>query len=149
MNALRHIHASCVARDGAGVLLLGPPGSGKSDLALRLISRGFLLVGDDQVTIQRDTVRPAAALAGLLEVRGLGIVRMPFAAEAKLVLMVDLAPGRSPAEMTSRMPEPCRTREGVPVIALDPCAASAPDRVILALDCALGRVTQLAGAFAP
>ena len=39
--------------------------------------------------------------------------------------------------------------EGVPVIALDPCAASAPDRVILALDCALGRVTQLAGAFAP
>ena len=112
MNALRHIHASCVARDGAGVLLLGPPGSGKSDLALRLISRGFLLVGDDQVTIQRDTVRPAAALAGLLEVRGLGIVRMPFAAEAKLVLMVDLAPGRSPAEMTSRMPEPCRTRKG-------------------------------------
>ncbi len=131
------------------MLLLGPPGSGKSDLVLRLISRGFLLVGDDQVAIEGDTARPAAELAGLLEVRGLGIVRMPFAAEAKLTLVVDLAADGPGAETAARMPEPYRTTAGVPVIALDAFAASAADRVVLALDCALGRVTQVAGAFAP
>jgi HPr kinase/phosphorylase len=131
------------------VLLVGPSGSGKSDLALRLISRGFLLVGDDQVAIEGDMARPAAALAGLLEVRGLGIVRMPFAAEAKLALMVDLALVGPGAESDSRIPEPNRNPAAVPVIALDAFAASAADRVILGLDCALGRVTQVAGAFAP
>lgn len=134
---------------GLEFLLLGPPGSGKSDLVLRLISRGFLLVGDDQVAIEGDTARPAAELAGLLEVRGLGIVRMPFAAQAKLALVVDLAAAKSGAGTSPRMPEPYPATAGVPVIAMDAFAASAADRVILALDCALGRATQVAGAFAP
>lgn len=149
MNGPRYIHATCVARGGAGVLLLGPPGAGKSDLALRLISRGFLLVGDDQVAIEGDTARPAAVLAGLLEVRGLGIVRMPFAAEAKLALVVELAAGSSGTEAAPRMPDSYPATAGIPVIALDAFAVSAADRVMLALDCALGRVTQVAGAFAP
>lgn len=135
------LHASCVARDGAGVLLLGPSSSGKSDLALRLIGRGFTLVGDDQVIVSNGIVRSAPALAGLLEVRGLGIVRLPFALEARLALVVRLAE-------PERLPHPERHETGAPTIALNPFAASAPDIVALALDCALRRVTQVAGAFA-
>ena len=61
------IHASCAARDGAGVLLLGPPGSGKSDLVLRLLDRGFTLVADDRVVIEDGHASAPAALAGLLQ----------------------------------------------------------------------------------
>lgn len=136
------LHASCIARDRAGVLLLGCPGSGKSDLALRLIGRGFVLVGDDQVIFSDGFIRPAPALAGLLEVRGLGIMRLPFLPEARLSLVVRLAE-------PERLPHPERHETGAPVITLDAFAASAPDTVALALDCALGRVEQVAGAFAP
>ncbi len=137
------IHASCVARDRAGVLLLGPPGSGKSDLALRLLEHGFMLVADDRVEIESGIARPPPHLAGLLEVRGLGIVRLAHAAEAALALAVRLGP---PAE---RLPWPARDAElALPVIALDPAAPSAAARVALALDCALGRIAQVAGAFA-
>src|SRR6516162_9304950 len=78
------IHASCAARDGAGVLLLGPPGSGKSDLALRLLDCGFMLVADDRVEVEGGVARPPPALAGLLEVRGLGILRLPYLQSARL-----------------------------------------------------------------
>jgi len=143
MDSQGQIHASCVSRDGAGVLLLGPPGSGKSDLALRLLSRGFILVADDRVVIERGLARPVPGLAGLLEVRGLGIVRLAHAAEARLVLAVEL--GGAP-----RLPEPRRhARLDLPLVAVEAFAASAPERVALALDCAFGRVPQVAGAFAP
>ncbi len=136
------MHASCVARDGAGVLLLGAPGSGKSDLALRLMDRGFMLVADDRVEIENRVARPPAALAGLLEVRGLGILRMPHLAEARLALAVEL--GRA-----CRLPAPAAHPElNLPLLAIDPASASAAQRVALALDCALGRIQQLAGAFA-
>jgi HPr kinase/phosphorylase len=137
------IHASCIARDDAGVLLLGPSGAGKSDLALRLIDRGFILVADDRVDIAAGIARPPPALAGLLEIRGLGIVRLAYLPAARLALAVMLA---ADAE---RLPMPSRDRElDVPRIALDPAAASAPARVALALDAALGRCAFLAGAFA-
>ena len=138
------IHASCAARDGAGVLLLGPPGSGKSDLVLRLIDRGFMLVADDRVDITNGHASPPDALAGLLEVRGLGILRLPHLARAELALAVTLG-GAVP-----RLPEPARDAAlGLPVLAVDAARAAAPQIVALALDCALGRLAQRAGAFAP
>jgi HPr kinase/phosphorylase len=135
------IHASCAARDGHGVLLTGPPGSGKSDLLLRLLDLGFALVADDQVEIQDRAARPPPALAGLLEVRGLGILRLPYTPQAALALAVALEPGE-------RLPHPQRHPTGLPLVSIDPALASAPARVRIALDCALGRITQLAGAFA-
>jgi HPr kinase/phosphorylase len=137
------IHGSCASRGGGGVLLIGPPGAGKSDLVLRLLARGFDLVADDRVDIVDGIARPVPALAGLLEIRGLGIVRLPHVASARLVLAVELtAP-------TARLPAPIRYDAlDLPLARIDPQAASAPERVALALDCALGRVTQVAGAFA-
>jgi len=137
------MHGSCAARDGQAVLLIGPPGVGKSDLVLRLLGRGFDLVADDRVDIADGRVTAPHAIKGLLEVRGLGILRLPAVADARLALVADL--GIRP----ERLPEP-RIHSGlvVPLVHIDAQAASAPDRIIMALDCALGRVTQLAGAFA-
>ncbi len=74
------VHASCVSIDGAGVLLRGPPGSGKSDLALRLIDGGGRLVADDQVELTEAGGRVLATapgeIAGRMEVRGIGIVAL-------------------------------------------------------------------------
>jgi HPr kinase/phosphorylase len=136
------IHGSCASRTGDGVLLIGPPGAGKSDLLLRLLARGFDLVADDRVEIVDGIARPVVALAGLLEVRGLGIVRLPYVASTRLALAVELVGS------AARLPGPTRDdRLGLQLVQIDPQAASAPERVALALDCALGRVTQLAGAF--
>jgi HPr kinase/phosphorylase len=100
-------------------------------------------VADDQVNIADGMASCPASLAGLLEVRGLGIVRLPFRLQARLALVVELD-GRGDR---LPMPQPHPTF-GVPVVHLDAAAASAPDKVVLALDCALGRVSQVAGAFA-
>jgi HPr kinase/phosphorylase len=141
------IHGSCAAKAGAGVLLVGPPGSGKSDLVLRLRIHGFDLVADDRVEVDHGIARPPPALAGLLEVRGLGIFRLPYAAEARLALVVDLAALLPPG--TPRLPMPERHAAlDLPLVRIDAAAASAPERVALALDGALGRVGQIAGAFA-
>jgi HPr kinase/phosphorylase len=126
-----------------GVLLTGPSGSGKSDLLLRLLSRGFSLVADDRVEVTGLLARPVSALAGLLEVRGLGIVRLSYEKEARLALAVELTPD------TTRMPVPARhPLLDLPLLRLDPSQASAPEKIALALDCVLGRTAQLAGAFA-
>lgn len=136
------IHASCAARNGHGVLLLGPSGAGKSDLLLRLLDHGFALVADDQVQIEDGMARAPAPLAGLLEVWGFGIVRLPFLPQARLALAVQLA-------TPPRMPDPVQyTGTAIPMVAVDPALCSAPARVALALDCALGRVQQVAGALA-
>jgi HPr kinase/phosphorylase len=136
------IHASCASLDGAGVLLVGPPGSGKSDLVLRLLDRGFCLVADDRVEIEDGMARAPAALAGLLEIRGFGIVCLPHVAAARLALVVNLERGE-------RLPLPQRhAATGLPLINLDPERAAAPQIVALALDCARGRARQQVGAFA-
>jgi HPr kinase/phosphorylase len=143
MLSQRRMHGSCVSKDGDAVLMLGPPGSGKSDLVLRLLSCGFELVADDQVTIADGVASCPAELAGLLEVRGLGIVRLPYRARARLVLVVELD-GRA-----DRMPKPDNHAElNLPVVHIDAAGPSAPERVALALECALGRISQVAGAFA-
>jgi HPr kinase/phosphorylase len=136
------VHGSCAARDGAGVLLMGPSGSGKSDLVMRLLSRGFDLVADDRVDVRDGIASAPAPLGGLLEVRGLGIFRLPHLRSAELALVVSLG------SATPRLPMPARHADlDLPLVGIDAAAASAPERVALALDCALGRVTQHAGAF--
>jgi hypothetical protein len=84
------LHGSCAALGGDAVLFLGPPGAGKSDLVLRLMGRGWMLVADDQVElepVEPDSLMatPPTALRGLLEVRGLGLVRdLPVAAPVRV-----------------------------------------------------------------
>ena len=132
--AARTLHATCVAIGGKGVLLRGRSGSGKSDLALRLMDAGAALVADDRVQIARRgdrlEARPHERLAGLLEVRGIGIVHVPHRAKALLRLVVDLdvRPARLPRRRTCVI-------HGVrlPWIALDGHAASAPAKLRLAL----------------
>ncbi len=147
------LHASCAAFDGDGVMFLGPPGSGKSELVLRLLRRGWSLVADDQVELEADAdgllARPPAALGGMLEVRGLGIFRgLPVTAPARLRLAVELLPaGTAPP----RLPEPARydaAGRGIPRIALAGHEAAAADKVALALDAVRGRATCAVGAFA-
>ena len=90
------VHATAIAMEGDAVLLRGPPGAGKSDLALRLIEGGARLVADDQTLLRRVDnhvlVRAPAAIAGLIEVRGVGVVRVDSLEEAPLALVVDLVP---------------------------------------------------------
>ena len=101
MSLLPTIHASAVLTGPRAVLIRGPAGSGKSELAWALIQaadtgliRFARLVGDDRVHVEaahgRLLVRPAEALAGLIEVRGLGIRRLPFEPLAAVGLLVDL-----------------------------------------------------------
>jgi HPr kinase/phosphorylase len=144
---MANLHATCVALDGAGVLLRGAPGSGKSDLALRLIDAGARLVADDRVELRAVSgavrARAPAATAGLIEVRGLGVVRVPALDEAALALVVDLggaAPERLPA------PSSCRIAGvGLPCITLDAFAVSAAARIRLAV-AVLATGGSLAGA---
>jgi len=146
------LHASSVARGGDAVLFLGPPGSGKSDLVLRLIQQGWTLVADDQVALRPDagTLRAEAppALRGLLEVRGLGILGpLPVAEPAPAVRLVLHLRDR---QDVPRLPEPeSWTCEGIalPALPLHAFDASAPAKVALALDAATGRLGQHAGPF--
>jgi serine kinase of HPr protein (carbohydrate metabolism regulator) len=123
-------------------LLRGVPGSGKSDLALRLLGRtqlGAQLVADDQVMLTRRAdelwARAPARIAGLLEVRGIGVLQMAALAEAPVRLILDLCVPGGPLAVP-RMPEAARcTIDGVS-LPLYPCAsfeASAPDKVALLL----------------
>ena len=138
--APRTLHASAAARQGAGVLLLGAPGAGKSELVLRLIGLGFDLIADDQVVVDGHTAQAPSALAGLLEVRGVGLVRLPHVS-ARLVLAVQLGVG-------ARLPEPARLPDlDLPVITLDGHGVAAPQRIVLALECLHGRIAMVAGAF--
>jgi len=140
------IHASCVALAGSAVLLTGKSGCGKSDLALRLLNLGFLLVADDQVIVEDQVARAPAGLAGLLEIRGIGIVQLGYVTAARLALVARLFTGR-PAE---RLPEPSLDDQlRLPLIQVDPWHASSAHKIALALQCARGQVRQLSGAFAP
>jgi len=91
---MQTVHATTVAIEKQGVLLRGPSGSGKSDLALRLINDGAVLIADDRTALtQRDGAVIAqcpVSIAGKLEVRGIGIVDVPYIEEAALSVIVDL-----------------------------------------------------------
>src|SRR5579872_4632333 len=88
------LHASAVALEGRAVLISGPSGSGKSDLSLRLLDRGFTLVSDDQTIIKKDGNRLVASapqnIAGKLEIRGIGIVEVERTDNVPVALIVEL-----------------------------------------------------------
>lgn len=118
------MQASAVSIDGAAMLIEGPPGSGKSSLALALIDRGAGLIGDDAVTLTADSGRlmatPPPNIAGLIEVRGVGLVRLPLAPPAPVGLILSL--GGPVPERLPESPLPTRAIAGVviPVLAFDP-----------------------------
>jgi serine kinase of HPr protein (carbohydrate metabolism regulator) len=129
------IHASTVAIDGRAVMITGPSGSGKSDLTLRLLDRGFTLVSDDQTIVRRDGDRLVAtappAIAGKREVRGIGIVEVERLGDVPVALLVELTSD------IQRLPDDSRERPilgvGLPLISIDAMTASAPSKVSLAL----------------
>jgi len=131
-----NLHATSVARDGRAVLLLGPSGSGKSDLALRLIQNGFVLVSDDRTIVRREGDRLIASapptIRGKMEVRGLGIVEVEAIDDLPVALAVELV-----GDM-QRMPDESRTRTFVsielPLVSIDATTASAAAKVVLALE---------------
>ena len=130
------VHASTVATDGRAVLIMGPSGSGKSDLTLRLLDRGFVLVSDDQTVVKRDGNRlvasPPPNIAGKLEIRGIGIVEMDALTDQPVALIVELT------SEIQRLPDDNRERPilgvSLPLVSIDAMAASAPSKVALALD---------------
>ena len=130
------VHATTVDIAGFGVLILGVPGAGKSDLALRLIAEGALLVADDQTIIEMrgDEIWASAPekIAGLVEARGLGIVPAATKRATRLVLAVQLTalPARMPERRTWALPG---AGAQIPLIELSPFEASAPAKLRLAL----------------
>ena len=130
------LHASTVALDGRAVLISGPSGSGKSDLALRLIERGFTLVSDDQTIVKRDGDRLLATapptIAGKIEIRGIGIIEMERSSDVPVALWIELTSD------IQRIPDDSRERPilglPLPLISIDAMTASAPAKVALALD---------------
>ena len=137
------IHATCIALGRHGVLLRGDSGSGKSDLALRLIDDGAMLVADDQVEVRivkgALEARPPQTIAGMMEVRGVGIIRLPYKAPAIVALVVTLVDHKE----VPRLPEPESTEiEGMklPHLLLAPFETSAPAKIRLMLR-ALGQGT--------
>lgn len=138
-------YGTCVALGPIAALLQGPSGSGKSDLALRFITlapdwggEAAALVADDQVQLEvcggKLLAGPPATIAGKMEVRGLGIVEVPFCAEAELRLVVRLCASEDVPRMPdARLPAMEFAGIAVPVIALAPFEASAPLKLRLAL----------------
>jgi HPr kinase/phosphorylase len=148
--AIVNIHATCVlleragaafgAPAGLGVLLVGRSGSGKSDLALRLIAMGAQLVSDDRTDlyVARGNLcaRPPAGIAGLIEVRNVGILKLPHARSAEIGLVVELGRGavRLPEHRRFHLPPALglASEAAPPHITIAPFEASAPAKVVAA-----------------
>lgn len=130
------LHGSAVRFCGKGILILGPSASGKSDLALRLIDAGAILIADDQVRITLEGNRLQAAphdrIAGLISLRGIGIMRTPFV-EAPLDLAVDLQSSDKVHDPLPNLTITSWLGVGLPKIALDSSAPSAVARIRLVL----------------
>ena len=144
-----NLHATCIrvgragsalgAPANAGVLILGQSGAGKSDLALRLIALGATLVADDRTDLAVLRGRLVASapkpIAGLLEVRGVGIVKMPHARDVAISLVVELTRkvARLPERETWAPPAPLRPARHPPLVRLNPFEASAAEKLLLAV----------------
>ena len=132
-----NIHGTCVAFRGMGILIRGPSGSGKSDLALRLIDNNAKLVSDDQVLAMvkngEVVLSSPRSIAGKIEVRGVGVINMRYIKSSKLALVVDLV---KKSQAIERLPKKKLTKllgVNVPVIELIPFEASAVIKLKLAL----------------
>lgn len=143
---MEHIHATCIAIHNCGIILRGPSGSGKSDLALRLIDDGAHLVADDLCRVDAAEGRlmafPPEQLAGFLEIRGLGILPVATCGPVSVGLLCDLKAGGE----IERLPEVDHvTLCGILVrrIRIDPFRASAAAHVRLALRLATGKITPV------
>lgn len=134
-----NIHASCIAIGRRGILILGDSGAGKSDLALRLIDDGAALVSDDRTELYTSHgilhARAPKTIAGLLEVRGLGIVKLPFVKSVPLGLAVKLGAQtkRLPDPAFYEPPAPLKATKSLPFIILDGALPGAPARIRLGL----------------
>ncbi len=136
MSEEKVLQASCVVIGGRALMIEGPPGSGKSSLALALLDRGAGLIGDDAVILRRegDTIMasPPPNIAGLVEIRGVGIVNLPVAGAAPLALILSL--GGPPGE---RLPEQAAKREilglAIPALPFAPGALAPAQRAEWAL----------------
>ncbi len=127
------LHASTVAINGKAAMLAGAPGIGKSDLALRLIDAGALLIADDQTLLRCDGEKllasPPDSIAGLIEVRHVGLMRLPFTTLLPVALYVELV---SSTENLERLPElGFMVLEGVNIrrVFLPAFAASTPAKI--------------------
>lgn len=140
------IHATAIALDDRAALILGPSGSGKSDLALRCILQGAWidgrhclgqLVADDQVIVEETVrgliARPPDAIAGRIEVRGVGIMEVPHAATARLVLAVELAEPVAIARLPDPQPAMSLLGAEIPLVRVAPFETSTHLKVLLAL----------------
>ena len=137
------VRATCVALDGHGVLLCGDSGAGKSDLALRLIDAGAYLVADDYTCVRRDGDRVFARaperIAGLLEVRGVGILSFPVQLNVQIAMVIDLVS----ADAVPRLPAAeTRVIAGVPLplLRIAPFENTAALKVRLAVRLATGGI---------
>ena len=134
-----NIHASCVAIGQRGILLVGGSGTGKSDVALRLIDGGAQLVADDRTIlfVANGALHGRApdSIKGLLEIRGLGIVAMPARPQVRIALVVRLGreAERLPRAHFYHMPAGLKDVKPVPQIALDARYASTPAKIRAAL----------------
>lgn len=131
-----NLHASTVAASGRAVLICGPSGSGKSDLALRMLDRGFTLVSDDRTILRRSgdklLASAPATIQGKLEIRGVGIVDMESVSDVPVALVVELTSD------VQRLPDDSRERlilgAGIPLINVAASTPSAASKVAVALD---------------
>lgn len=135
------IHATTVSLDGRGVVLRGPSGSGKSDLAVRLINEGALLVADDQTVLfiegGRLKAQPPIEIAGKMEIRGVGIIKLGPPAIVPVFLLIDMSDPADVPRMADFAPVELVGQQ-VPRILLAPFEMSATAKVKLALRALLG-----------
>jgi HPr kinase/phosphorylase len=139
------VHGTCVALGRHAALLRGSSGAGKSDLALRFMALPAegelkpLLVADDQLFVEARTdgtllVSPPESIAGKIEVRGIGIVDVPYLARAQLVLICDLVEAKDMPRMPPGLPdEAVIAGVPLPILKLAAFEASAPLKLKMAL----------------
>ncbi len=138
---MQNIHATTVDFNGHGLLILGKSGSGKSDLALRLIcEKGAVLVADDRTDLQifENTLFASCAenLSGLLEVRGVGLIRLNTKEKTPVKLVIQL----SKPEEIERMPSASffnYENLKLPLLKLNAFEISAVHKIVVKLNCIL------------